>query len=394
MNKKFIILGFCIIFLALSFSNLAEANNDICTIELPCETEDLNSYSINRTDAGHDKICIYYFYGQNCPHCARTEPLLNQLSEKYNNFIDIKSFEVYFDNENQNLFNDFNVRYDIKQVGIPTIFIGDIALVGEKTIKENLEKNINYFSENKQICPSTYNKIESTLYDISPAKKTELTVPVIITAALVDSINPCAFAVLIFLLVYLTSLNAKRRILKVGFTFIFTVFIVYFLSGLGLFTVIQTTGMTRTVYILAAAIAIIAGLINVKDFFWYGKGITLAIPKSGKPLIEKYIQQSTIPATIILGVLVSLFELPCTGGVYLAILSLLSSKMTMMEGIPYLLLYNLIFILPLVIIVLIVYKGISPEKIEKWRLEKRKWMRLIMGLVMIALGVIMLLGWV
>ena len=393
MNKKFLLLGFLIVFLTLSFSNHAKAGNDVCTVELPCETENHDVSSISRASAEHDKICIYYFYGQNCPHCARTEPLINQLAEKYNQ-IDIKSFEVYFDNENQNLFNDFNVRYGIKQVGIPTIFIGDMALVGEKAIKEHLEENINYFLENPTICPTEYNKVESTQHEISPSKKTELTAPVIVTAALVDSINPCAFAVLIFLLVYLTSLGAKRRILKVGLTFIFTVFVVYFLSGLGLFKVIQTTGMTRTVYTLAAVIAIIAGLINVKDFFWYGKGLTLAIPKAGKPLIKKYIQKSTIPAAIILGILVSLFELPCTGGVYLAILGLLSSKMTMREGIPYLLLYNLIFILPLIVLLLIVYRGISPEKIEKWRVEKRKWMKLVMSLVMIALGAIMLLGWV
>ena len=203
MNKKFLLLGFLIVFLTLSFSNHAKAGNDVCTVELPCETENHDVSSISRASAEHDKICIYYFYGQNCPHCARTEPLINQLAEKYNQ-IDIKSFEVYFDNENQNLFNDFNARYGIKQVGIPTIFIGDMALVGEKAIKEHLEENINYFLENPTICPTEYNKVESTQHEISPSKKTELTAHVIVTAALVDSINPCAFAVLIFLLVYLT----------------------------------------------------------------------------------------------------------------------------------------------------------------------------------------------
>lgn len=392
MNKKILFSLFCII-LVISLVNFVKANEDICTIELPCEEENITIKPINQTSLEENKTCIYFFYGLNCPHCANVELLLNQLSDKYSD-VEIKSFEVYFDSENQKLFDDFNRRYDIKLTGVPTVFIGDRTLVGEKAIKENLEESIKYFLENKPICPATYSKVEATQHEISPAKKIDLTLPAIISAALVDSINPCAFSVLIFLLVYLMALGAKRRILKVGLTYILVVFVVYFLSGLGLFTIIQTTGLTRIVYTIAAVIAIIAGLINVKDFFFYGKWVTLAIPKSKEPLLQKYIHQATIPAAIILGILVSMFELPCTGGAYLAILSLLSSKMTLLEGIPYLLLYNLIFILPLVVILLIVYKGISPEKAEQWRLEKRKWMRLVMGLVMIILGVVMLFGWI
>ncbi|MCX6710733.1 MAG: hypothetical protein NTZ02_01440, partial [Candidatus Woesearchaeota archaeon] len=191
-------------------------------------------------------------------------------------------------------------------------------------------------------------------------------------------------------LVYLLSLGARKRILKVGLTYIASVFVTYFLSGLGLLTVIQIPLLSRVVPTIAAIIAIAAGLINIKDFFWYGKGITLAIPESKKPLIQKYIQKASVPAAVILGVLVSMFELPCTGGVYLAILSLLSSMKS--AAIPYLLFYNLIFVLPLFAILFIVYRGIPPEKVEHWRLSERKWLRLVMGIVMIALGAVMLLG--
>jgi cytochrome c biogenesis protein CcdA len=182
--------------------------------------------------------------------------------------------------------------------------------------------------------------------------------------------------------------------LKVGLTYIAVVFIVYFLSGLGIFTAVQTTGLTRLVFNLAAGIAIFAGLINVKDFFWYGRGLTLAIPESKKPLLEKYIHKASIPAAVVLGFLVSMFELPCTGGVYLAILGMLADKMTRLAAMPYLFLYNLIFVSPLVVILFVVHKGISPERLESWRVGKRRWMRLAMGAVMIGLGVIMLMGWV
>ena len=367
---------------------------ETCSLTPTCPEMTINQSMISGLNLTPEEgICIYFFYGTGCPHCAKVEPVIQQLAEKYPQ-VKLKPFEVYFNSTNKALFDDFNTRYGIKLAGIPAVFIGDRAFIGDQPIIDNLESSINYFIANKPVCPETYNKVEAGQHQVNPASKIELTLPAIITAAIVDSINPCAFSVLIFMMVYLLALGAKKRMLKVGITYIVVIFIVYFLSGLGLFTVIQSTGLTRLIYTIAAIIAIVAGLINVKDFFWYGKGISLVIPESRKPLIQKYIQKASIPAAIVLGVLVSLFELPCTGGVYLAILSLLSSKMSLEAGIPYLLLYNLIFVLPLFIILFVIYKGVSPEKAEEWRLKKRAWMKLAMGIVMIGLGIIMLLGWI
>jgi cytochrome c biogenesis protein CcdA len=388
---KYIILPLIVVLLASAA--LAEFGTDTCTTAISCENKAITVNATGKNASTETGICIYFFYGKNCPHCANIDPLIQQLATKYPE-VQLKPFEVYFNKESQDLFNDFNRRYDIERPGVPEVFIGDRALIGEQAIKNNLEKSIVYFKINGPICPETYIKIEAKPNELSPGNNIVLTLPVIISAALVDSINPCAFAVLIFLLVYLSALAAKKRILKVGLTYIIVIFIVYFLSGLGLFTVIQTTHLTRIIYFAAAIIAIVAGLINVKDFFWYGRGISLAIPKSKEPMLQRYIHKATIPAAIVLGILVSMFELPCTGGVYLAILGLLSRKMSLAAGLPYLLLYNVIFVLPLFVILLAISKGLPPERAEQWRLEKRKWMKLTMGLLMIALGVIMLLGWV
>ncbi len=379
--------------LLLSINPVSADDFGFCSIELPCNADNVSIVQLSNTTVNESTICIYFFYGLNCPHCARIEPLMNDMAEKYSR-VDFKPLEVYYNKENQDLFNDFIRRYGIKTVGVPAVFIGDRAFIGENAIRDNLEDSIQYFTKNKPICPLTVNKVEGHPTEISPSTKIELTIPALVIAALIDSINPCAFSVLIFLLVYLLALGARTRILKVGLTYIIVVFIVYFFSGLGLFTMIQTTNLTGLVFNLAAALAIIAGLINVKDFFWYGKGITLAIPESKKPVIERYIHKASIPAAAVLGVLVSMFELPCTGGVYLAILGLLADKMTQWDAIPYLILYNIIFVLPLFLILAVVYLGISPDKVEKWRVEKRGWMRLIMGLFMVLLGAVMLLGWI
>ncbi|MFA5128693.1 MAG: cytochrome c biogenesis protein CcdA [Patescibacteria group bacterium] len=219
-----------------------------------------------------------------------------------------------------------------------------------------------------------------------------LTIPALIGGAAIDSINPCAFAVIIFLLGYLLALGSSKLILRVGLVYIATIFIVYFLAGLGLLRVLTAFGVAAIMYKVAAVILIFVGLINVKDFFWYGKGFTLAIPESKKPLIEKYVRKASIPAAVALGFLVSAFELPCTGGVYLAILGLLASRETQLSAVPYLLLYNFIFVLPLFIILGLVYFGISAKQIEEWRTKNRKWLRLILGLGALALGVLMILG--
>lgn len=219
-----------------------------------------------------------------------------------------------------------------------------------------------------------------------------LTIPALIGGAAIDSINPCAFAVIIFLLGYLLALGSPKLILRVGLVYIATIFIVYFFAGLGLLKALTAFGVAAIIYKIAAIILIFVGLLNVKDFFWYGKGFTLAIPESKKPLIEKYVRKASIPAAIVLGFLVSAFELPCTGGVYLAILGLLATYETQLSAVPYLLLYNLIFVLPLFIILGLVYFGVSAKQIEEWRTKNRKWLRLVLGLGALVLGALMFLG--
>jgi cytochrome c biogenesis protein CcdA/glutaredoxin len=369
---------------------LADANSDICPIDEPCPPSDDKEQTQDEEEKeegkGEDGIVVYYFYITDCPQCVRIEPLIEEIDQKYE--VVIKKYEVRLHEEHLDLFMDFAERFSLSSPGVPTVFIGEKALVGLEKIKGNLEEAIRYYLEN----PDEYKDARTIKLDTEP--KANLTIPVIITAALVDSINPCAFAVLTFLLVYLLALGTKRRMLRVGLTYIVVIFIVYFLSGFGLFVSVQGLGASRVVFSVAAWVAVIAGLINVKDFFWYGKGPTLKIPESKKPLLESFVRRASIPAAVALGFLVSLFELPCTGGIYLAILGLLADRTTQMSAVPYLLLYNMVFVLPLVVILFIISLGFSPERVESWRLGGRRWMKLSMGLFMIGLGISMLAGWV
>src|SRR3989338_5870811 len=221
----------------------------------------------------------------------------------------------------------------------------------------------------------------------------DINLPIVVGASLIDGINPCAFGVLIFLLAYLAKSSKKSKMLLNGMIYIIAVSTTYFVAGLILLPLIQKLGAFSVIsYIVIAGIAIIAGLLEIKDFFVYGKWLSLSIFPSEAERIKKYIKGvSDRPATaFFLGVFVALVELPCTGAVYLAVLALMSISGVTISNVLLLIIYNIIFVLPLVVILLLVYRKMSAEKFEKWRQKHKGLMRLLIGLVLIALGVWML----
>jgi len=221
----------------------------------------------------------------------------------------------------------------------------------------------------------------------------EISIPLVLGAGLIDGINPCAFTVLIFMMGYLTRvIKTKSRVFITGVCYITSVYASYLLIGLGLLSVVQLPSISSTIYLVAGFVAIITGVLNVKDFFYYGQGITLRIPKSQKGRIKDWVEKGTIPAVIVLGLFVSLFELPCTGSVYFVILALLAQSSTYATAFSYLVLYNLMFILPLIIVFIALLFGYSNKKAEELKDNYKDWMKLASGLLLIGLGIWMLLG--
>lgn len=227
-----------------------------------------------------------------------------------------------------------------------------------------------------------------------------LTLGIIFTAALVDSINPCVIGVLIFLIAFMTRLfkNSYKMVLG-GILYSSVVYITYLLIGLGILKITGNVGITTGFYWFAAAVAILAGLLEIKDYFWYGKGLSLQIIPGGAARIKYYTRaiekmEGRHPALlfltlVLLGIFVVLVELPCTGAPYLAILGLLS-KGDFATAVPLLLFYNLIFILPLLLIIGLSYFGTSSEVLEEWRKKNRGLMRLGIGIFLILLGIYMI----
>ncbi|MFA6363440.1 cytochrome c biogenesis CcdA family protein [Methanoregula sp.] len=277
----------------------------------------------------------------------------------------------------------------IDSPGVPTIIIGNVALVGEDQIRDRLDAAI----RQELASPTRNATANGTVTANCPGTVSSLTVPLVIVCAGIASINPCGLAVLIILLLSIIALQTRRQVLMVGITFIAAVFLFYFIAGLGFLSFINNsaTGISSLIATAAAAIAIVLGLVNIVDAAVRKEGFLLAIPVSKKPVLERYIRTATLPAAFVLGVLVGIFELPCAGGLYLTILGLVSSTTTLAEGIPYLLLFNLIFILPLIVVLLVVVFGLPPERVNTWRLENRRMLRFAIGLAMVAVGLVILL---
>lgn len=228
----------------------------------------------------------------------------------------------------------------------------------------------------------------------------QLTLALVIGTALVDSINPCAIGVMLFLSTVLIRSSAdKRLLLTLGTVYIVTIYIIYALSGLGLIWFqhqVINKGYAEYIGIIVGGLMILLGLIEIKDFFWYKKGISLEIPERYKKRLEVMAKNISLLGIITIGGFVALVELPCTGGPYLAITAILAKSFNL-QAMIYLLIYNAIFVLPLVLILLMIYFGASTAKLKKWRTGHRKWMNLAAGLLMISLGALLIasyqLGW-
>ena len=211
--------------------------------------------------------------------------------------------------------------------------------------------------------------------------------PLIVVSSLIDSINPCAFSILVLTIAFLFSLGRIRSdILKIGASYIVGIFLIYLLIGLG---ILQTLHLFNTPHFMAkvgASLLILWGLLGLINHFFPAFPIKLHIPKGAHSKMAQLMENSSLPAAFLLGGLVGLCEFPCTGGPYLMALGLLHDKTTFLTGFGYLLLYNVIFVLPLVLILFIASEQRLLEKVQAWKKQETGAMRLWGGLAMIVLG--------
>ena len=215
---------------------------------------------------------------------------------------------------------------------------------------------------------------------------------IITTSAFLDGINPCAIAVLLFFIAFLFTMKKTRRsIWKMGLTYIAAIYLAYFLIGIGIAQAIIITGAPHLMAYIGAYLVIALGVIQILNLLIPSFPIKLRIPINTKAVIEKWLNKATIPAAFIGGFIVGLCTFPCSGGIYVAIIGMLASTQTYTSGLGWMVWYNLIFILPLIIILVMAGNPLATEKLQMLERKQSKSSKLIIGLTMIALGVIIIL---
>lgn len=216
--------------------------------------------------------------------------------------------------------------------------------------------------------------------------------PAVIVTGLVDSVNPCAFAVVLLLLAFLFTLRRSRGyILKLGFVYVSMIFLVYFAIGLGILQAVRFSNEPHFVARAGSWLLIGLGVINLIEYFFPNFPIKLHMPKIAGARANMLIKQATLPTTMAAGLLVGLCTFPCSGGIYVSIITLLNTKTTLAWGITYLALYNVMFVLPLIIILLVVGNRMAAKTWARWERENALKIRLWYGVIMVALGAAMLL---
>ncbi|PIN86893.1 hypothetical protein COV19_02705 [Candidatus Woesearchaeota archaeon CG10_big_fil_rev_8_21_14_0_10_44_13] len=231
----------------------------------------------------------------------------------------------------------------------------------------------------------------------------DLTIGKITALAAADAVNPCAIAVLTLILIAMLASDPKKRyrILLGGFSFTFAVYLLYLGYGfvfIGAFkTFVHNIASIRVYFSQAlAVVAIVLGLLNLKDFISYKPGsVGTEMPLFMRPKVKRMISHATSPwGAFIAGIFVTVFLLPCTIGPYI-IASGILSYLDLFKTIPWLLYYNLIFVAPMIAITIIVYVGYSTvDRVSGWKDKHIRGLHLIASILLLLMGIAMLMGWI
>lgn len=278
--------------------------------------------------------CIYFFESDGCHSCAAADQYISGLEAEYPQ-LDVERFEIHNATNWALMVSLYQSRNITTYSAPPVVFIGNEVLIGEESIKSDLVPLL--INNTGYECPSP----NATLPPYDPGSSPPL--GIIFSMAFADSLNPCAIAVLLILIMALSA--AAGRVLLTGIAYIAGNFIVYVLIGYGLFTILSQFQLP---YYTSKLIGVLAIVIAIYSLF-------SKIPVSQKPRVQKLIDRATSPPIAFLaGGVISAIELPCTGGPYFLATTLMSQyNLSQFEVLGYLLLYNLIFVSPLILILVL-----------------------------------------
>ena len=347
-------------------------------------------------------IALAYFYKPGCQECSRVEYDLRLLESQYPG-LKIERFDVVDDAPLNEWLGQRNGVPVNKRLVAPAIFVGDDYLVDDQISFASLSQLVQkYQAAGTPAFWQDWDEDSAQAEQGILQRFRSFGALTVAAAGLIDGLNPCAFATIVFFISYLAFTGRKGKdILLVGAAFTLGVFLTYMLVGFGLLKAVQAlpfmATLGRWVYIGAGVLALALAILSVNDYLAARRGkmddMRLKLPTAWRKQINKVIREGSqlrafVAVAFATGFVVSLIELACTGQVYLpTILFVMSVPEMRARAVSYLLLYNILFIIPLVIVFGLAYTGTSSQKMAAFVNKQTATVKLLTAGIFFVLAV-------
>ncbi len=358
-----------------------------------------------RNARGEPTVNLYFYWSEKCPHCLEALPHVQQWAKDYP-WLRVESLQLVGEAENIRHYELMAARLGRAARSVPAFVYCKSMRTGfdPTTTPQVMIADLHACHEHLQ------KEADLSTYDRHAKQGVELELPIFgrlssdmdglpyITLALagVDAFNPCAFFVLMFLMSMLLHTRNRARMLLVGGVFVFFSGALYFAFMSAWLNLFRMIGQLELITVIAALVAIGIGLINVKDFLWFKQGVSLSIPDAARPALNQRVRNllqarsllAVLAATVGLSFFANLYEFLCTAGfpmVYTRILTL--NELSTSQYYLYLLLYNLIYVAPLLLIVIFFVVSFGAHRLQE---RHGRALKLISGMMMLALGLVLL----
>lgn len=384
------LLGALLVALTLSLSVAARA-------EAPptAAADQAASPTASAEQAAPSQATLWYFWRDNCPHCAQAKAWLGSFEQSHPE-LDVRGVEVVRDPAGRELFQQMMAERGQQVTGVPTFIVNDQVWVGfSPMLARDVEEAVQALQTGKTTASEARQRL-----DLGPLGAVDLGGQSLLIAtvliAFVDGFNPCSLWVLTVLLAMVLGTRSRARIAAIGLTFLTVTAAIYGLFITGLFTALVVAGHLGWIQVAVALLALGFGAVNVKDFFAYKQGLSFTIPDSLKPRIYRGGRalrgDRSLPVVLGLTVAfaggVALVELPCTAGFPVVWTSLVSEAGISSASFAGLLaVYLLVYLFDEVAVLLVALITLKATRMQE---RHGRQLKLVSGMVMIALAFVLL----
>lgn len=322
-------------------------------------------------------VTVEYFYDPACQKCSKAAPVIDSVVISYGQKVSFSKYNVLAD-------DGLSLAKKYQLPGVPSVVINEQKLISYEDYEGDmtrLEEILREAIENASLSPA-----------IAPVQqKIVLSVPSVFVVGFVAGFNPCLLAILAFIAsVSLATTGRRRNVLLIVLMFSLGIFVTYLIVGIGLLNIIeQLPALQASIKNFLVILVAVLGLWHVYDAWHMRKNTESSFytPKSFIRLTESVTKNVSLPASFFIGALFSLIKAPCVGAVYFVIIDMVRSGNG--EGMLYLAAYNFGVVLPVLVLGFAIAFGLNPEKVEKFRKDKRVLMRLFTGITLLIIAALM-----